>query len=570
VRTARRRGATVLAVPLALALAVPAAGATRAAATTGAAGAPQRVVVQSTSPAAAAAAVTRAGGRVLRSLPIVDGVSAEVPAGARLDAVVTPDDRLHPMSTEGSPSGPPANVYREAMAATSLPAATRDPVTVALIDTGISPLGGLEDNLVRNVPDARRQGAVADCANFSSETTCDDSYGHGTFLAGLIAGEGPFPGIAPHARLLNVKIAGRDGAADTSQLLAAIQYVVSFKDQLGIGVLNLSLGTDSRHDYRKDPLNRAVEHAWQAGIVVVVSASNRGPSDGTISKPADDPLVVTVGAVDDRGTAARADDTVPDFTGRGPVKEGPPNDAVTVYKPDVVAPGVGLISLNVAHSRIDDAAGPSSVGVEGYRRGSGTSQSAAVVSGAVALLLERQDWSPDEVKAALYVGARHMDAPFKAVGAGLVNVRRSLDARVEGFRQPAPREDSFDGLDLTREGVKVTSFTCDALRAQLDSEGCTYVAGQLLAEGTTGDLGEARLLPFDAAAYADPLWYGHSWYGNSWYGSQWAQGNSWYGNSWYGNSWYGNSWYSTDAPQEGQQTPLGAIVRGSAWYGVWN
>ncbi len=470
------------------------------------------------------------------------------------------------------PSGA-RNVYRQVLGVSDLrelgPA--RRPVTVAVIDTGISPVGGLGAKLLA-VPDPKDPSKTAACANFSSETgDCSDNYGHGTFLAGLIAGDAPYPGVDPDARLVSIKIAGRNGSADTSALLAALQYVVSFKDQLGIKVLNLSLGTDSTHDLRSDPLNRAVERVWRAGIVVVVSASNRGPADGTISKPADDPLVVTVGAVDDHGTVSRDDDTVPSFTGRGPVVEGPSGDTITVYKPDVVAPGVGLISLTSPGSHIEQTAPPSSVPTAGYRRGTGTSQAAAVVSGAAALILERRTWTPDEVKAALYVGANRLQQPFSAVGAGVVDVADSLGARVSGFRQGDPRQDPMSPLDATRAHLLVTSFACSTVRQQVDAEGCTVVAGQLSALGKlTGPFAQPHLLPFDGDAYlADP------WTGQSWYSSQWVQGQSWYGQSWYGQSWYGQSWYEqgqaqpSGGPVEGTVTPYGVVLPGSAWYGVW-
>src|SRR5207245_1877202 len=128
---------------------------------------------------------------------------------------------------------------------------------------------------------------------------------------------------------------------------AAIQWVVSFKDRYGIKVLNLSLGTDSTQTYRTDPLNYAVERAWDSGIVVVVSASNRGPGPATISKPGDDPLVITVGAVDDRGTPGLGDDELPNFSSHGPTA------ADGLAKPDLVAPGGHIVSLRAPGSAID-------------------------------------------------------------------------------------------------------------------------------------------------------------------------------------------------------------------------
>jgi serine protease AprX len=528
----------------------------------------ERVIVQASSVGAAADAVRRAGGTVERELGIVDGVAAAVPVGAVLTGVeaVTPNRSVVSAATDSGGSGTAVNAYRQETQTGDVGTASRS-VAVAVIDTGISPVGGLADNLLA-VPDPQDPSKTAACANFSSESTCDDSYGHGTFLAGLIAGDGAYPGMDAAARLVSVKIAGRDGAADTSQLLAAIQYVVSFRSQLGIGVLNLSLGTDSSHDSRKDPLNRAVERAWQSGITVVVAASNRGHAGtaGTISKPADDPLVITVGAVDDRGTGTRNDDVVPAFTAQGPVVEGPADDQLVVAKPDVVAPGVGLVSLVAPGSHIEQTAPPSTVGVAGYRRGSGTSQATAVVSGAAALLLERRDWTPDEVKAALVRGAYRLSAPTSLVGAGIVSVAAALGQTVTGATQPVPRQDPVDDLDASRNHAFVTSFACAPTRALVDGDDCTYVHGQLTARAARALQGP-DLLPFDATEYTtDP------WTGQSWYGSQWVSGQSWYGQSWYGQSWYGQSWYeASDAPPptEGSATDFGTVLPGSAWYGAW-
>jgi serine protease AprX len=523
--------------------------------------------VQGTSVQQAAAAVRLAGGRVVRELGIVDGVAATLPAGAQLPGLTVTADRRVASASVGDYAGiAPANVYPQEVQADNNGGPARS-VTVAIIDTGVAPVGGLADNLLQ-VPDPMHQSQLAACANFSAEDTCADSYGHGTFLAGLIAGDGAYPGLDPNARLVSVKIAGRDGAADTSQLLAAIQYVVSFKDQLGIKVLNLSLGTDSDHDARKDPLNRAVERAWQAGITVVVAASNRGHEGaaGTISKPADDPLVITVGAVDDRGTTTRNDDSVPAFTAQGPVRQGTASDPLVIAKPDVVAPGVGLVSLVAPGSHIEQTAPPSTVGVSGYRRGSGTSQSTAVVSAAAAILLERRDWTPDQVKSALVRGAYPVaGAPATLIGAGLISVSAALGTTGTAA-QAIPRQDALDaGLDPTRRGVLVTSFSCSAARAVVDGDDCVYVHGRLTSLAARSVQGP-NLLPFDGAQYVSAPWTGQSWYS-----SQWMQGQSWYGQSWYGQSWYGQSWYE-DSPRstsEGTSTDFGTVLPGSTWYGVW-
>src|SRR5262249_4290313 len=147
------------------------------------------------------------------------------------------------------------------------------------------------------------------------------------------------------------------------------------------------------------PLNYAVEKAWDAGITVVVAASNRGPDPATISKPGDDPLVITAGAVDDMGTPALADDELPDFSSRGPTA------ADGLAKPDVVAPGAHVVSLRAPGSAIDTQF-PTYVDGS-YRRGSGTSMATGVTSGAVALMLSANpNLTPNAIKYALTTSAR--------------------------------------------------------------------------------------------------------------------------------------------------------------------
>ena len=145
-------------------------------------------------------------------------------------------------------------------------------VTVAMIDTGVSHHVDLDGRMLARV-------------DFTPGGAGDDGFGHGTHLAGVIAGDGTasdgkWRGVAPGAQLVSVKVADADGATDVSVVIAAIQWVVSHREQYGIRVLNLSFGTDSIQPYAVDPLDAAVERAWFAGITVVVSAGNRGPDPG--------------------------------------------------------------------------------------------------------------------------------------------------------------------------------------------------------------------------------------------------------------------------------------------------
>ena len=269
-----------------------------------------RIVVQKVHPAdpTPERAVHDLGGQVERELPIVDGFSASIPSD-RLDqlrtvrgiANITVNRTVHVSGWLGENSGTASAVFDDAVRAAKTwgQGFTGHGINVALIDTGVNATGDLA-------------GKVLHAEDFTAEQNNVDSYGHGTFVGGLIAGQGTasgggMKGVAPSANLVSVKIAGADGTTDLVRLLAALEWVVTFKDAYGIRVLNLSLGTDSPQSYLTDPLDFAVERTWNAGIVVVVAAGNHGTASGSISKPGDDPLVITAGSVDDRTTPAISD-----------------------------------------------------------------------------------------------------------------------------------------------------------------------------------------------------------------------------------------------------------------------
>ncbi|MDQ1704831.1 MAG: serine protease AprX, partial [Frankiaceae bacterium] len=329
--------------------------------------------------------VRQMGGRVTHDLPLIGGFSAKVPATdlpriARIPGAtsITLDRPATVQSARGSTNNIPS-VYKKVTGGERLGnvGARGQGVTVALVDTGVTSMPDIANSLLTVSTDPLNLTS-ASCVNFTSEPTCDDSYGHGTFMAGLIAGNGSssngkYVGMAPQAKIVSIKIAGASGASDVSTIIAAIQWVVSFKTQYNIRVLNLSLGTDSTQSYTVDPLDYAVERAWSSGIVVNVAASNRGPAAATISDPANDPFVITVGAIDDKGTNSLGDDVLPNFSGRGPTATD------NLAKPDVVAPGAHVVSLMAPGSAIATNF-PSSMAAP-YHRGSGTSMANGIVSG---------------------------------------------------------------------------------------------------------------------------------------------------------------------------------------------
>jgi serine protease AprX len=373
---------------------------------------------------AAQAAVERAGGRVVRRVAIVDGVIARIPAreldgvrAARGVRAVVADRpfRLHEASAAGAPAGVSLAQVREAMGADA-DAGDGAGIDVALVDSGITPVPGLAGaGKVVNGPDLSTEAGDPGLSHL-------DAFGHGTHLAGIIAADGPgVGGVAPASRLVNVKVADHDGDTSLSRLLAGIDWVVRNRSRgdLNIRVLNLAFGAESLGGYRDDPLAFAVEQAWRHGIVVIAAAGNGGHATAALDSPAVDPYVVAVGAQDMLGSVSPDDDVVADFSSRGSAERSP----------DVLAPGVGIVSLRVPGSRLDELFPQARTGDGGFR-GSGTSQSAAAASGAVAVLLQqRPALSPDQAKALLRASADPLGgADVTLQGAGIIDLRTALAA----------------------------------------------------------------------------------------------------------------------------------------------
>jgi serine protease AprX len=497
------------------------------------------VIVQGTSPAAVRAAVEAHGGKVTQDLWIVNGVAADVPAGelAALRAEpgitqITDNGPVHVQAAHPSPLHSASAVYPKVVGADQLwtEGVEGQGVTVAVVDTGITPVGDLAGRVIGGI-------------DFSGENDpYDDNFGHGTFVAGIIAGNGAssngaYKGVAPKANLVSVKIAGRNGASDVTNLLAGIQWAVSFRHQYGIRVLNLSVGgTDAVQPYLLSVYNAAVEKAWDAGLVVTVSASNKGNEPGTITKPADDPLVITLGALDDKGSPGRGDDVMAGFSGVGPTADG-------LTKPDLVAPGRSVISLRAPGSKVDSSYPGSRVG-SAYFKGSGTSFSTAVASGSAALLLQGEPGlTPDQVKARLLSTA----GPGPA-GNPNVDGHGSLDAYAaahagtfDSANQGVLRSVGSGSLQLDRGSLQIRIQVGGLLDPifQLLTPVLKLVTGTLTAQNETLDQ-----VGYLASEWTGSQWYGSQWYGSQWYGSQWY-GSQWYGSQWYGSQWYGSQWYAT-------------------------
>jgi serine protease AprX len=459
--------------------------------------------------------VTDLGGTVQTDLPIVNGFSADVPASAvpQLSSVpgvanVAPNGAIHFEGQYGQNSGVASAIYTDVVKASDTWRAGYNGAgsSVAIIDTGVNATGDLA-------------GKVIHYEDFSGDLDNVDYYGHGTFLAGLIAGSGAasngaVKGVAPGADIVSLKIANKDGSTDITHVLAALQWAVSFKDVYHIKVVNLSLGTDSTQDYRIDPFNAAVEKAWQNGLVVVVSTGNNGPGAGTINKPADDPFVITVGATDDNTTVNSNDDTMPDFTGQGPTA------ANGLTKPDLVAPGTHVVSTRAAGSWADTNYSSARVG-SSYFKGSGTSFANAIVAGAATLVLQRNPGlNPNQVKQRLTTTASR--APVSdpnTAGKGVLNAyAATMSNDLTEANNGVQFSDGTGSLQASRGSYSVqmqTGTVIDILGHVLP----VYVdlVGQLTGQNTV----------FDPVEYFGTDWTASHWYASHWYASHW------YASHWY-------------------------------------
>ena len=289
-------------------------------------------------------------------------------------------------------------------------------IGVAVIDSGVR--DSHPDFMGANVwdPSTRRVPLVLNGILGVTSSGRDDN-GHGTFVAGIIAGRGwglpgmqdfgKYIGVAPDSNIISIKVSDSTGMAHVSDVISAIEWAAKNRQTYNIRVINLSMVSSMVSSYKTDMLDAAVELAWLQGLVVVVANGNGGANAG-ITSPANDPYVISVGATDDMGTAATYDDTLAAFSSYGVTVDG-------VSKPDLVAPGRRIISA--LSSRFDTLAlqNPARVVDDGYIRMSGTSASAPVVSGVVAQLLQAHPTlNPGQVKWLL----THTALPISGPGTG--------------------------------------------------------------------------------------------------------------------------------------------------------
>src|SRR3954470_20914209 len=462
--------------------------------------------------------VRSVGGRVVRSLDVIDGFIARVPQ-SRIAAVgvapgvrsLTPNQRLSLQSQYGQDSGVASAVYTDVIRASKTWAAGHSGagVTVAVVDTGIDTSGDLAGQVVRSV-------------DFTSEADGVDRYGHGTFVAGLIAGTGAhsagdIQGVAPGAKLVSLKISGADGATDVTLVLEALEWLKDFAATYNIRVVNLSLGFASQQSYAVDPLDYAVERLWNAGITIVTAAGNGGNAPGTILAPGNDPFVVTVGSSNDRTTVNNNDDKLASFSASGPTADG-------VAKPDVLAPGRSVVSSRAPGSTVD-LANPSSAIGDVYGKGSGTSFSTGIVSGAAALVLSKSPWlTPNQVKQRLVASARSIPGgSTPATGFGVVDPWGATMSTTTASANNGVTSSSDGGSLQATRGPACLRDTSNSCMTDADAD---------------------TALGFDPDAYFASTWAGSQWVGSQWVGSQWV-GSQWVGSQWVGSQWVGSQWIAS-------------------------
>jgi serine protease AprX len=440
-------------------------------------------------------------GNVKRKFKSIVGVSARMSGGAILGLArnphvlaITADAPVAATSYEN------AEMWRESVHVDQLWSGL-DPLTglagpapqapaIAIVDSGV--------DATRAADFGTRVVASVNVSSLSPGAT-GDAQGHGTMVAGIAAGASPsHPGVAQNAPIVSVRTADASGRSVTSDVIAAADWILGHAAQYDIRVANFSLSGSVETSFRFDPLDKAVERLWFSGIVVVAAAGNHGSGNGPVSMsyaPANDPFIITVGAVDQRQSSDPWDDTVAPWSGYGYTMDG-------FSKPDLVAPGRFLV-MPVPMSASIPLTAPERVVAPGYMWMSGTSFAAPIVAGAAAQMLARHsDWGPNEVKGALMLTSAYLaGAPNGAAGVGEIDAATasSLD-----FTPPNPNENFYEFIH---------------------------------ADPLTGQM------VFDQASWAARVASDASWSSASWASASWASA-SWASASWASASWNSASWSS--------------------------
>jgi serine protease AprX len=470
-------------------------------------------IVRAPKLAAAVAAVRRVGGKVTHKLAIIDAVAAELTSAQ--SAVLRADHQLiltpNRSATVAGSNGTVQPYIVEHTGANRLHASgiTGRGVTIAFLDTGWWSQHATQTNTAGQDVVLQGYDAIGNTVGVGAPS---DHYGHGTHVLSIatnsaIARDGTYIGIAPDAARVVVRAFDQNGAGTYANTIRGINWILKNAATYHIRVVNMSFGATPQSFYWDDPLARAVMKLWQAGIVVVTSAGNEGPAAQSITVPGNVPYVITVGAMTDNYTPTNlSDDRLASFSSTGPTYEG-------FVKPEIVAPGGHVIAVLQGSSTIAKAH-PSFLGTNGYLGSSyfymsGTSMSAAVVSGVVALMLQAQPYlTPDQVKCKLMSSARPaVDGSGNLAYTVFQQGAGQIDAYNAVFNQNTSCANA--GLDITADLAGTRHFGGPA---NLSADGRYYI------------------MNMDGSVWGQPASAdGYTWsQGYAWSkGYAWSQGYAW-------------------------------------------
>jgi serine protease AprX len=361
-------------------------------------------------------------------------------------------------------------------------------VGIAVIDSGVSPSPDLGTRLVQ----VRLDG---------QDGSLDDTVGHGTLVAGVAAGQsadGRFIGIAPGATVYSLNVNRPDGVR-TSDVITALKWVFDNAHTYNIRVVNLSLGETVKSSYTESPLDLAVERLWASGVFVDVAAGNRGAGEIDYA-PANDPLVLTVGAFDTKSTNGPGDDTLLPWSSRGKTMDG-------FNKPELVAPGRHVAAMLATGSTYDAVAPAANRSPGGYVSANGTSFAAPQVAGAAAIIFQAHpDYSPDNLK---WVLLAKDGAKPKSSGVGALSLSSSYNLA----GAPGRANQGYEAL------------VC--------APGSTCLSGSTVAS------------KWSSTSWNSSSWNSSSWNSSSWNSTSWNDTADWDSSSWNSSSWNTSSWNAT-------------------------
>ena len=377
---------------------------------------------------------------------------------------------------------------------------TEGEVTVAVMDTGIAEHPDLPNDKVR---------ARVDFVNDGSQL--GDAGGHGTFIAGVIAANGEsYKGVAPEADLVSLRVLDANGNGTAVGVVRAFNWLLKNRAHFNIKVLNISWGAPQATSYQNDLLSALVESAWFSGVTVVVAAGNDGPVAGTVTSPGSDPFVVTVGSFADQGTTDLGDDRESVFSSRGPTLDG-------FVKPDTLAPGQHVLGLRMRGQVYLGADGqPIGTTADRYIHMTGTSASAAFVSGVAALVLAKNArYTPTQVKGAIVASGRAISG----------STTRAVDANAALT--------SMTAVNVGLRPSRVLLLLLAKLHL-LKGQGVTWEG--VTWEGVTWDG-----VTWDGVTWDGVTWDGVTWDGVTWESVSW-ESISWESVSWETVTWEGVTW----------------------------